>query len=97
MLHTSLTHKEADGYTIANVAASRVAKVLGHDSEVCNIHIGDKLAPSAHRVLLHTKDKESVNLFPEGNTLIAPIYITIAHFSTTQGYGNLIQLCKPTG
>ena len=68
---TDLTFKEAVGCTMADAAAKGVAKVVGHDTEVCKMHSGDKLASSACGLLLRTKDKEPVNPFPEGNELMA--------------------------
>ena len=91
---TNLTYKEAVGCTMADAAAKGVAKVVGHDSEVCKMHSGDKLASSACGLLLRSKDKEPVNPFPEGNELMALIHRTITHFSTTKRHDSLIKLAK---
>ena len=74
-----LTFEEVSGYkfdaifasAISDRAAKGVAGELGLVEEVCAMHDGDKLGQSATGALVRSKNKRSVNPFPEGVKLMA--------------------------
>lgn len=78
---TKLHRSKVVKNVVSDLAAIKVAKVMGEDLEKCMMHQADKIAKSATGLLVRTENKEEVNPFQECKHLIEANHALSKYFS----------------
>ena len=67
---TGFNFEDLFGLAIQDRGATKVAKALELDEEICDMHNGDKIGASAIGELTRSKNSQVINPFPTGQHLM---------------------------
>ena len=92
--YTNKSYAEICHRTISDPAAVDIARILGHDQDICGIHSSDIIPRSAIGNLTRSRNKEVIHPFVTGQTLRKKPHLIGVYFPYGKREDKLHQLGK---